>query len=491
VPSGTFQGRVSVQLRTTITDTTVRYTTDGMVPTASSAVYSEPLTFTTTTQVRAQAYRDGKATGAPGSARYVARTFDATHDLPLVVMDAYGQGNPRHSYHDVSFMVMGGSPGSITRPSQLPEIATRASFRLADSLADNTKAPYRIELRDNRDDPAGYPVLGMPADSDWNLVGPFQDKTLVRDAFALSLARDLGLRAPRFAFVELYLNLDQQPLAADDYQGVYLLVETIKVSPERVNIQKLTARDITEPAITGGYLVRFNLMEAKLPVLRCAREADQPCWYDLELVAPTDPQPQQHAWITDYVQKFHAAVRSADSSDPLTGYPAYISVDSFVDYLICSELSRQGNAYVRDTYFSKDRGGKLVAGPVAGSALGYGALPMPADSAVRGWQYQSPIGGGATGWYQELMRDPAFRARFTSRWNTLRRGMLSDSALKSRMEMLATQLNNAAQRNFQKWPNLTTANVAGFETQVTKTWQDQLLLMRTFLIDRAAWLDSV
>jgi len=40
---------------------TIRYTTDGTAPTATSTVYSEPLTFEDTTLVRAQAFKDGRA----------------------------------------------------------------------------------------------------------------------------------------------------------------------------------------------------------------------------------------------------------------------------------------------------------------------------------------------------------------------------------------------------------------------------------------------
>ncbi len=43
--------------------------------------------------------------------------------------------------------------------------------------------------------------------------------------------------------------------------------------------------------------------------------------------------------------------------DPNTGYPAYIDVDSFVDYIIHNELARQGDSYMRSTRMFKDAGG--------------------------------------------------------------------------------------------------------------------------------------
>jgi hypothetical protein len=263
-PSGTFRGTQSVGLSTGIAGAEIRYTTDGTKPTASSPLYQgTAVTFSVTTQLRAQAFVAGAASGAMGTAVYVARSIDATHDLPLVVMDAYGGGKPgRDDYKDVATMVMA-PQNNTTSLAQTPTIATRAGFHLrGQSSANFEKAPYRLELWDNDNKDADYPVLGMPADSDWVLRGPFPDKTLVRDAYTYGLGRELGLQAPRYSFVELYLNLDSQPMVATDYQGVYLLQENIKRSPDRLNIKKIKKTDLTEPAISGGYILQVNVLAA-------------------------------------------------------------------------------------------------------------------------------------------------------------------------------------------------------------------------------------
>jgi hypothetical protein len=501
VPSGTFQGQVSVRLSTAVADAQIRYTTNGAVPTGSSSLYSAALTFTATTRLRAQAFVGGTATGAMGTALYVARAVNATHDLPLVVLDDFGGGKPnKTATKDVSFMVMAPQSGS-TSLAAVPAIATRAAFRLrGQSSASFAKAPYKIELRDNADEDADYPVLGMPADSDWALLGPFPDKALIRDAFAWDLARDMGLRAPRYAFVELYLNLDANPMAAADYQGVYLFAETIKRSSDRVDIAKLKKTDVAEPDVTGGYIMQFNLMATDGPTLTCTRKSTQdPCWSDLELTYPKedDLQSAQKTWITSYIQKFHDALHSSNPSNPQTGYPAYIDVDSFVNRIIHNELAREGDSYMRSTHFYKDRGGKLVAGPVWDYDLAYDAVPMfgmGVTSAVQGWQYQ-PMGGGfgmsgPSDWFVKLMADPTFLAAVKARWKTLRAGPLSDARMTARITALSTPLAAAAKRNFQKWPNLNTAMVGMFQTQVTQTWEQQVTKMRDFLTQRAAWLNS-
>jgi hypothetical protein len=123
-PSGTFQGSVNVGLSTAISGAEIRYTTDGKPPTSASARYTAPLTLTSTTQVRAQAFVGGAATGDGSTGLYVARNFDARHDLPLVVIDDYGKGKPGRDFVDAAAMVINGSL------STAPAVAARAGIHL-------------------------------------------------------------------------------------------------------------------------------------------------------------------------------------------------------------------------------------------------------------------------------------------------------------------------------------------------------------------------
>ena len=491
-PSGTFQGQQSVQLSTTIAGAQIHYTVDGSVPTSASPLYSAALTLTRTTQIRAQAFVDGAASGEPGSSVHIARAVDAQHDLPLVLLDAYGGGKPAREYRDVAAMVVD-KHDNVASLSTAPAVATRAGFHLRGQSSSNfQKAPYRLEFRDNEDKGAEFPVLGMPADEDWVLRGPFPDKTLIRDAFAYTIGRDMGLRAPRFAFVEVYLNLDAGPMGADDYQGVYLLVETLKNSPERMNLAKLKKTDVAEPEVSGGYIMQFNAMAAEPPLLTCTRKPpSNVCWSDLEVNEPKELAPEQQAWITDYVQKFHDSLRSANPADPVTGYPAYADVNSWVDRVVHNELGREPDAYIRSTYFFKDRGGKLVAGPLWDYDIAYGAYTGFGGSGApyTGWQFSAGF-SSTTDWFQRLMADPSFQALAQNRWTALRSGIMSDAQLRARVDTLTAPLVNAAQRNFTKWPILNQANVGGFQTQVSQTYVQQLDIMKTWLVNRARWLDT-
>lgn len=67
---GEFAGAVTVSLSTPTPGATIRYTTDGSDPEASSARYSTPLVLQTTTTLRARAFRAGWTTSAAVTERY-------------------------------------------------------------------------------------------------------------------------------------------------------------------------------------------------------------------------------------------------------------------------------------------------------------------------------------------------------------------------------------------------------------------------------------
>ncbi|MCA2218441.1 CotH kinase family protein [Jidongwangia harbinensis] len=489
VPSGTFQNSLSVTLGTALSGAQIRYTTDGSVPTATSPAYSGALALTRTTQVRAQAFANGAPTGAAGTALYVARAVDAQHDLPLMLIDNYGKGKPGREYVDAAAMVFD-TAGGRTSLSAAPTVATRAGIHLrGQSSAMFEKAPYRLELRDNADEDADHPMLGMPADSDWVLRGPFSDKSLVREALVYDLGREMGMATARYRFVELYLNVDNSPVAAADYQGVYMLVETIKNNKDRLDLKELEETDTTLPKISGGYIFKFEWLAAEEPTLPCTGAAAT-CWNFLEVYDPSPLNAQQKTWLTQYLQQFHDMLHSPQMADPQTGYRSWIDVKSWIDLIILNEFSREMDSYIRSTYFYKDREGPITAGPLWDYDLTFGTGGFFNNNQTAGWQYQQTRTPMANDWFQILLGEPTFQQELRARWQTLRNGLLSDASLGARIDALTAPLTNAAQRNFQKWPNLGTRMVGPFITDTTPTWAGQVQVMRTWMTQRAAWLDS-
>jgi hypothetical protein len=502
-PSGTFQNSLTVSMTARPDGAEIRYTTNGTFPTAASTRYSgTALRLTRTTQIIAQVYINGTAVGEPTVGIYVARSFDVTVDLPIVVLDSYGAGvpegtgggapgapRPPREYFDAAMLVY---QTSGSRLSERPTMATRSAFRLrGQSSAMFPKPPYRLELRDAHGEDTKHALLGMPEDGDWVLRNPHADKALIRDAFFYGLGREIGLKTPRFAFCELYRNGDAAPVGQDDYLGVYLLMERIENSKSRLDLKQLEEEDRTLPKITGGYIFKLEWRAAEEPIVECSGSSN--CWRDLEVVDPDSLVAEQEAWLAQHLRGFVDALYGPNFADPTNGYARYIDMRSFLDQVIVNELGRNMDAYVRSQHFYKDRGDNapIFAGPLWDYDLVFGVGGFFQNQNVQGWQYdQVRARTGASDWFPRLVQDPAFVRALAARWKELRTGPLSDAALGARIDALTAPLAAAAARNFQRWPILAQAQVGPFRTPTAGTWQGQIASLRDWMQRRVAWLDT-
>ena len=93
-------------------------------------------------------------------------------------------------------------------------------------------------------------LLGLPAESDWVLLAPYNDLSLVRDVFAYNLWTEMGHWGPRTRMCEVFVN--------DEYLGVYVFCEKIKRDKNRVDIAKMKNEDVADRELTGGYIVRVD-----------------------------------------------------------------------------------------------------------------------------------------------------------------------------------------------------------------------------------------
>ncbi len=85
------------------------------------------------------------------------------------------------------------------------------------------KKPYKIEFDERVE------IFGFPADKEYALLSNYTDKSLTRCAIGFRVAEILGMDwTPRNVYVEVVLN--------GKHLGNYQLVESVKKSPTRVNI---------------------------------------------------------------------------------------------------------------------------------------------------------------------------------------------------------------------------------------------------------------
>lgn len=501
IPSGAFENSLSVELSTALTGAEIRFTTDHTVPTASSTLYAgTPIAINTTTRLVAQPFVQGAAAGPPQTAIYIARAFAPMHDLPVIVLDTYGTpmpgqdggGKAGDEYVNTALLAFEPEAGAISFAGA-PKVASAAGVRVRGQSSSNyAKKPYKVELHEADGSDRDCAMLGMPAESDWVLHSPFPDKALIRNAFVYSLGRDIGMAAPRAAFAEVYLNTAARPVAASDYVGVYLLVENIKNQKDRLNLQQLEPEDTALPAIAGGYIFKFEWRVTDIEQKLLCPSGQQYCWDYLEVADPKPWNSQQQAYLTEHLLSFVNALHSATPSDEVSGYPAFLDVRSFATQVVLHELTRNLDAYTRSQYLFKDRDGKINAGPLWDYDLIAGVGFQASGASTEGWQHETMASRftNTADWFPRLIADPAFKAAVVARWKELRQAQLSDAQVRARITALTTGLSAGAQRNFQKWNNLTTMRIGMFDTPTAATWDGQVTAMLDWLLARMAWLDT-
>src|SRR5262249_42876469 len=100
-------------------------------------------------------------------------------------------------------------------------------------------------------------LLGMPADSDWRLRNPYDDKTLLNDYLGFELWEKMGHYSVRRKFVEVFRDVNGGRVTDPrDYYGVMVLTETIKVNKTRVNVMNITPYTTNLMVTNGGWIFK-------------------------------------------------------------------------------------------------------------------------------------------------------------------------------------------------------------------------------------------
>ncbi|MEY2410474.1 MAG: hypothetical protein QOF48_3144 [Verrucomicrobiota bacterium] len=501
LPGGVYSNEVKVAFKAAAAGASVRYTTDGSEPTESSPAYTQPFSVTGTMVVRARTF-DPKLAPSPGaSATYTLLADDLTgftSNLPLVIINSFGQyiGSDRHVPVSVRFVGRSGERAALGGTADFDgrgEIKRRgfSSLRLP-------KQSFTFKARDEEGDKVKFSPAGLPAESDWVLYAPYADKTLMRDVLAYELSNQMGRYAPRTRFVEVFVARPNSRLAYRDYMGVYVLVEKIKRSKERVNIAKLGTNDIAEPDISGGYV--FKRDHGSMSGNRrgwgfsAQRASDDGVGFktprDLHLFF-VDPKEDdltvaQRNWLARYVSQFEDALNGNKFASPSEGYAKYLDVDAFIDHFWLVEMSKNIDGFRYSAYLHKPRNGKIVMGPAWDWNLSFGNADYYDAYEPQGWYY-SLLRDSEISWHSRLSEDPAYVKRSNARWTDLRRETFAPDRVLRRVDEIAAELKEARVRNFRRWPVL--GRYISPNYYAGATYEDEIAWMKKWIKNRIAWID--
>lgn len=282
------------------------------------------------------------------------------------------------------------------------------------------KKPYAIKLASKAE------VLGMPKHKRWVLLANYLDATCLRNATAFEIARRLdGLAwTPHGQFVDIVMN--------GTLIGNYYLCEQIKVDKNRVNITEIDPEDTDEIGVTGGYIFeldtyydemfKFKTRYRELPVQ--FKDPDE------------DIADAQFNYVQNYFNKVEELLygENPEAEDVFD----YIDLNSYVDWYLVHVIALNYEAsHPKSCYMHKDRGGKLIAGPVWD--FDWGTFRITSTGLI----LKTAL------WYDKLFENPMFVDRLKERWAA---NKLQLEAVETFIAETAEQIRESAEGNKVMWP---------------------------------------
>jgi len=413
-------------------------------------------------------------------------------DLPLIIIDTEGKTIMDDPKVTAKMKIIDNASGLNHFTDQPNDYNGYVGIELRGSSSQGyPQKPYLFETRDALGLNLNVSILGLPQENDWVLLSNYNDKSLMRNILGYQFFQKLGHYAPRAKLVDVVIN--------NEYQGIYILSEKVKRDENRVDIAKLKPEDIEGEELTGGYIFKIDYWNnndswespyspINHPNFNVHFVYHDPDWDELTI--------EQKNYLKNYVTSFEQALYSSHYKDEFEGYPAYIDVESFIDYFLVSEVSRNNDGFKKSRYFHKDKNGKIVAGPVwdfdwAWKNINECYIFKATDGS--GWAYKvndcnpwvkSP------GWMIRLFYDEKFKNNVNCRYFDLRSNILSNESIFGTIDSLYNEVKTAQVRHFQKWQILG-RNVGAPEVDAQpKTYDGEVEKLKSWITTRLNWLDK-
>ena len=248
----------------------------------------------------------------------------------------------------------------------------------------STKKPYNIKF------PRKQRFLDLYASKSFVLLANSMDESHIRNAIAFDLAHAIGLPAPRYTFISLYIN--------GEYKGLYQMTNKVGVGKHTLNItdlDKLNKQENPLPTdsytwfgygrkkgiiqrkgmllendpedITGGYLLDNSGMDWIYRKSESGFVSDS--GDPIRIHSPKYASLNEVEYIANLYNQMEAAIMSDDGYNPQTGkhYSEYIDVESFARYYLLNELLLNQDGGFVSFFMYKDADvfdSKIYAGPI-------------------------------------------------------------------------------------------------------------------------------
>lgn len=408
----------------------------------------------------------------------INKNIEFTSFLPVVVIDTNGTSPIERTNIKATMNIYDNKAGenSIRKKSNVSEeIEIKARGR---SSYNFPKKQYLIHIKENGVNKK-VPIMGMPKESEWILNGDYADKSLIRNHLIYDMSGKIMDYAPRTRLCEVFVKTSKgEGVTKEDYKGLYVMIESIKMSENRIDLdKKMKNIDVT------SYIIARNSSRGNDIVLDTFT-ADVNLGASIVLVYPRKNLTKgQLKYIENDVDIIEKRINSTLFNDPIHGYREYIDVDSFVDYVIINEFFYNIDAGKLSVYFHKNPGGKLKAGPVWDYNISIGNFKEAVNHKNLIMQNQP--------WFEKFLDDRYFVDKLAARYKVLRKTYLSDEYIFKTIDGYLNEMGEAVNRNFSVWGEVFNQYTwPNPENPRTKSHKEEIAKMKEFIKEHGKWLDE-
>ena len=369
----------------------------------------------------------------------------------------------------------------------LKHIKTRGNSTFA-----KEKKPYTIKFFKKQS------LLGLDKSKSFVLLANAMDESHIRNAIAFDLAHLLGLPAPKYTYLSLFVN--------DEYKGLYQMTNKVEVGKHTLNlidleklneeandlpldeyssfcqkdeIQSIQCKgmqleDLPED-ISGGYLI--ELLQYYDARTISGFKSSNGEWINID--SPKHASKEEVNYIEHI---FDTMVKAMNPSSGKT-IAEYIDVHSFVLYYLLQEVLQNVDGCISSFYMYKDQGDSLFyAGPVwdfdlsINNVCAYGNYFSPNELSVRRWPGE--LSSDADILFNYLKQNPSFQEYVVDVYLKIFSPVFHNYLESGKIESLVSQISNEVERDERLYHN-----------RIDPSYDVALSRVTSFLEQRLAFLD--
>ena len=317
------------------------------------------------------------------------------------------------------------------------------------------KKPFQMKL----DDKAEF--LGMPKDKKWLFLAEYADKTMLRNKIAYEMGYISNLDwTPQARFAEVFIN--------GEYNGTYNVTQKVEESNNRVALGDT------------GYLLELDQLE-RLDFDDVYFESTATDKFIVNIKEPSlEYDSEQYSYIVNLIGDFESALFGANFTSESNGYRQYIDIDSFVDWFLISEITKNVDSmFFSSIFLNVIPGEQIKMGPLWDFDLAFGNVDYADSRYPEGWWVKyNP-------WYERLFQDPYFVAKIKERFEYFNN---NQDLIINKIDSYSEQLKWAQEENDDKWQ---TMGVFVWPNPVVfDTYQEEVDNMKSWYSTRMSWLES-